>query len=421
MKSRVPLTIGALTAIVIGVLVAMGAFRSPTPASISSPSPSTSTPTAAVPSPSPSPSGPDARYGVVHRVGRPQAAGWEVVVRTETDPGPIGSVGFFVESRLVVSPDGRRIAAWTNRLYGERNSLALWSAATPDIRTTLITSPEGEVGTDIVWAPDSQGLLLSFESLAYYNPSGQPSISSPPEETMLRTLDTGTKALTEVARSKRTSFVPVGWDRAAATIAAYEHGPESPYAETYVVIKNGQVSRTALGTLVKRPDGGQRIENVLVALAASPDATRVVASVAPAPHTSATHLVTWLLAEPGRVAELRPTGTNTLVHYGWLPGSMRVIVADLPAGYQGRGAVPIFLWDAVAGSRIAIPDGSSWGGAIPRADGSALYVKGADETTSVLNIVTGERKPLLGAMPTYSGAQNEPRPQGVILGVLLKP
>jgi hypothetical protein len=321
---------------------------------------------------------------------------------------------------LVVSPDGRRIAVWTNRMALERNNLVLWNAATPEAKATLMTSPEGEVGTGIVWAPDSAGLLLSFDSLAVSNRSGEPQIGSPAAETVLRTLDIGTKVLTEVARTKLTSFVPVGWDRAGGTIAAYEHGPEAPYAETYLVIKNGQASRTVLGTVVRLPNGGQRTENVIVAIAGSPDASRVVASVGPLPHSSTTHLVTWPLAEAGRVTELRPSGDHTLVHHGWLPGSMRVIVADLPGGYQGRGAVPLSLWDVVAGTRVAIPDGSTWGGAVPRPDGSALYVKGADETTSVLNIATGERKPIVG-MPTYSGAQGEPRPLGVVLGVLLAP
>ena len=417
MKSRTPLTIGALAAIIIGVLVALGAFRTSVPAA--SPSPSPSTITQASSAPSTAPFGLDARYGIVHRAGQGQA-GWELVVRTETETRPIGSLGFFQETRMVVSPNGRGIAVWTNRISLERNRLVLWNAATPDVTATLMTSPEGEVGTGIVWAPDSDGLLLSFDSLAVHNPSGEPQIGLPAEETVLRTLDIGTKALTEVARTKLTSLVPVAWDRAGGIIAAYEHGPEAPYAETYVVIKNGQVSRTVLGTVVRLPNGGQRIENVIVDIVSSPDASRVVGSVGPLPHYSTTHLVTWPLAEPGRVTELRPSGERTLVHYGWLPGTMRVVVADLPGGYQGRGAVPLFLWDVVTGARVAIPDGSTWGGAVPRPDGSALYVKGADEATSVLNIVTGERKPILG-MPTYSGAAGEPRPQGVALGVLLPP
>ena len=148
---------------------------------------------------------------------------------------------------MVVSPNGRGIAVWTNRVSLERNRLVLWNAATPDVTATLMTSPEGEVGTGIVWAPDSDALLLSFDSLAVHNPSGELQIGLPAEETVLRTLDIRTKALAEVARSKLTSFVPVGWDRARGTIAAYEHGPEAPYAETYVVIKNGQVRAAVVG------------------------------------------------------------------------------------------------------------------------------------------------------------------------------
>ena len=82
--------------------------------------------------------------------------------------------------------------------------------------------------------------------------------------------------------------------------------------------------------------------------------------------------------------------------------------------------MPLVATFAKAGARVTIPDGSTWGTAIPRADGSGLYVTEEDGMTSELDLARGVRSRLPG-MDTYSGAAGEPRYQGVVVGVQLRP
>ena len=77
----------------------------------------------------------------------------------------------------------------------------------------------------------------------------------------------------------------------------------------------------------------------------------------------------------------------------------------------------LFLWDVATDDRTEV--GSSRYLAVPRADGSALYVTDERGSTSVLEIASGAREPL-ASMPTYV-VQEQVFPEGApVVGVILR-
>ncbi len=123
-------------------------------------------------------------------------------------------------------------------------------------------------------------------------------------------------------------------------------------------------------------------------------------------------IVSWSISNPGRVTELRqPRGAS--VHFGWLPGSARVIVRQA-AGVEDA---KLFLWDVATDDRTEA--GSSRYLVVPRADGSALYVTDERGSTSVLEIASGAREPL-PSMRTYV-VDGQVFPEGApVVGVMLR-
>jgi hypothetical protein len=348
--------------------------------------------------------GPDARYGIVVAQRGPQG-NMELVIRSEADARPIVTLGSFaavpsVAGRtLAVSPDGRRLAYWTDNIRGsERNSVELWDAANPNRTTTLFRSPTGETGTGVVWSSDGEGLLLSFVSLAR-----QPTTNPPPPpdgtaETALRSFEIASRNLTQVFRAKRAglegSVAPLAWNRQNKTIGAVELGGGG-FATASLLIRDGDVSRTVV----------DRALSSMRALAESSDAMWAVAIAGD------NRIVSWSVNNPGRVSELQPRVAG--IHFGWVPGSTRVIVRQA-AGLQDA---KLFLWDVATDGRTEI--GSSRYLALPRADGSALYVTDERGSTSVLEIATGAREPL-ASMPSYVVA-GQVFPEGTpVVGVILR-
>lgn len=407
MRGRASLV--ALAALVVLAFVVAIALRprdepasptaSPSPTAVASPSPSPTGPTSAGASPTaPSPTVAariDTRYGIVTE-GRGSSGALEPVVRSETDTRAIATLGMlgdpvWLGNALAVSPDGRRLAFWTAPRNGGGNRLELWEAGRPDRTATIVTSPSDEVGTGVVWSADGAGVLLSFESLARAQIGHTGGF---PEQTVLRTLvlpvSDVSLAMSEVARAARTSLAPVAWDRERRTIAALEtEGPSRPL--DYLVIRDGDTSRT-------------RLPDPLTGVRSSRDGRWVALDRAAGPPNL---IAAWPADDPARVTELRAEGDVRLWSYGWLPGSTRVIVSVTGQGVE----TPLFLWDVVTGARIPVPGGPFRGfppvGAVPRADGSGLYIEG-----EVLDLASGERRPL----PTP-----DPDPtQHIVAGVLLR-
>ncbi len=352
---------------------------------------------------SPSTLGPNALYGIVVAQ-RGSQADLELVIRSETDARPIVTLGSFAVTpsvagrTLAVSPDGRRLAYWTDNHGGRRgNSIQLWDAATPNRTTTLLRSPSGETGTGVLWSSDGEGLLLSFVSLAQQPVTNPPPPPDDTAETVLRTLEIASGDLTQVYRVKRGglegSVAPLAWDREQKTIGAVEVGGGG-FAIASLLIRDGDVSRTVV-------DGAL---SSVRSVAGSPDAMRVVAVA------GNSRIVSWSINNPGHVTELQPLGAS--VHFGWLPGSTRAIVRQA-AGVQDA---KLFLWDVATDDRTEV--GSSRYLAVPRADGSALYVTDERGSTSVLEIASGAREPL-ASMPTYV-VEGQVFPEGApVVGVIL--
>lgn len=389
--ATVPIVMVLMVAAIAGG-VALGDWREQQRAGSQPPSASPMASASAIPS---------ASYGIVVAQ-RGSQGGLELVIRSETDARPIVTLGSFsampsVAGRtLAVSPDGRRLAFWTDNQGA--NSVQLWDAATPNRTTTLLTSPSGETGTGVLWSSDGEGLLLSFVSVARQPRTNPPPPPDDTAETVLRTLEIASGNLTQVFRAKRGglegSVAPVAWNRERKTIGAVEVGGGG-FAIAYLLIRDGDVSRTVF----------DRALSSVRSVAGSSDALWVVAVAGDS------RIVTWSVSNPGRVTELQPLGAS--VHFGWLPRSTRVIVR------QGAGVqdAKLFLWDVATDDRTEA--GSSRYLAVPRADGSALYVTDERGSTSVLEIASGAREPLAN-MPTYV-VQGQVFPEGVpVVGVILR-
>lgn len=388
MSGRAAAPVIAAAIVAIGAVLGLYALRaerpvaapSPTAATVSAtPGPATlTTPdlTAATVAPSPSPTQAgllSAKYGLL------VLSGTNIVVRSETEAREIAVLDRLGEpaagGAIAVSPDGRRVALWPSIGIG-RNELRLWQASAPGRIDTLLVSPEGEHGTGIAWAADGSALVLSFDTL-----SRLPGIHAPPDASYLRTYDLATRRTAEVVRMPRTSLIPLAWDRARRTIAAFERGGGG-FARSYVLVRDGAVSRTEL--LTER-------QHTFV-LAVSTDASWVVAS---AHVESRSRLIAWPLTEPTRTVQLGPGTDRWFVHNGWLHGQQWVIAADYPADVP-PGSVPrLSLWDPARDSRSPIQH-DPVGGVASRPDGSAIYLLGTNEGDLVLDPRTGRSEPIPG-------------------------
>lgn len=361
MRTRPAFLATSAVAISVGVLLVLAlAPRSGAPMSTAAPPAAATTPPgAAAPAPSPTEAGLlSATYGLI------VMSGTSIVVRSETDAREIAVLDRLGEpatgGAIAVSGDGRRVALWPSTGLG-RNELRLWQASAPDRIETLLISPEGERGTGIAWAADGSGLVLSFDTL-----SRLPGFHAGPDASYLRTYDLATRQTTEVVRIPRTSLVPLAWDRAQRTIAAFETGGGG-FARSYVVVRDGAVSRTELLS--------ERQHTVVPAV--TTDAAWVVVS---AHVDSRSRLIAWPLSEPTRTVQLGPDTDRWFVHFGWLHGQRWVIVGEYPADVP-PGSVPrLSLWDPARDARSPIPH-DPVGGVASRPDGSGIYLLGTNEAS----------------------------------------
>jgi hypothetical protein len=217
---------------------------------------------------------------------------------------------------------------------------------------------------------------------------------------VLRTLEIGSAQLSQVFHTKRGSLlksvVPQAWNREGRVIGAVEVG-EGGYAIADLVIRDGVTLRTSFDAR-----GLSSVRSV----AWSSDAAWVVAVVGDG------RTISWSINDPVRVTDSgQPQGGSATS--GWIPGSTRVIVRQA-AGVQDAA---LLLWDVATNARTAA--GSSRYLAVPRTDGSALYVTDERGSTSVLEITSGAREPM-ASMPTYL-VEGQVFPEGApIVGVILR-
>ena len=161
---------------------------------------------------------------------------------------------------VAVSPDGRRVAFW-RAAQGSRWEVATFDAAMPATVRGVATLPEGMEGQAVLWAADSRGLLFTAQTEGYggiRGGAGKATISA---------IDVTTAAPAGDVMPARTDgffYVPVAWDRQRNVVAAGLTG-EGGFLVEYAASVGGRYSAS-------KPPG----EMGAFALAASPDATRVL-------------------------------------------------------------------------------------------------------------------------------------------------
>jgi hypothetical protein len=154
-------------------------------------------------------------------------------VRPETGQG-----GFDLVTRAyrfswcscAASPDGARIAYWTNSPAGE---LRVVDVARPTQEATIYRAADDQVISAAAWSSDGTGILFALEGVGT---SGGPP-GGPPNSSLLVIEAGGGPARTLVGSPRGAPvYVPLGWDRTAGVAAAGESG-EGGYMGGYLTVR----------------------------------------------------------------------------------------------------------------------------------------------------------------------------------------
>jgi hypothetical protein len=295
-----------------------------------------------------------------------------LLVRPETGRGGFeiaeGSYGFSSCS-CAVSPDGTRIAFWTNLTPGVE--LRVVEVARPIQPATIYRAPDDRRISTAAWSSDGSGILFSLEGVS---PPGGP-VGNPPNTSLLVIEAGGGTARTLIGGAAGSPvYVPLGWDRAANVAAAGESG-EGGYMRGYVTV------RTAGDPAPQRTYIAEDI--VMFSVDVSID-QRYALGLFSGP--SGNTLRWWRLADYGTIqngprldhavrAKWRPS-TN---EFAWIEG------ADLRLMDVGRGTTR-------AGG--ALPQ-TGYSLAAFRRDGSAAIASfGSGSSTLLLELASGQSEPI---------------------------
>jgi len=276
-------------------------------------------------------------------------------VRLESDPQPVFDLGIG-DAWPIVSPDGRRLAYWSEN---ELRVIEMVRSASP---RTLLTTSGRESALYMAWSSDGTGLVVGVNGA-----QAVPAVDGPPAYTAVRVVDVAAGQPREIIRIANANVVPLAWDRKARLIAAYE--PSSSGARSYYVVEEG-------GT-AKRSDAGPG----LYVVEASNDSQHVLGLGDPA-----SVLRVWPATSYAAGIELRAVGGEPILAAGWRPGT-----AEIGVLFQDR----LELWDASGGRRtLPLPQLQSHPQALNvhaklrfRVDGKAAFVvrliDGMPDTDSV--------------------------------------
>lgn len=147
----------------------------------------------------------------------------------------------FSACSCAVSPDGTRVAYWAGSTPGEIE-LRIVDVARPGLGTAIYKPPADRRWTALAWSSDGNGILFSLE--AWHNP-GDP-VGNPSGTSLLVIEATGGTA--RALATGDSTYVPLGWDRAAGVAAAGLSG-EGGYMPGYITVRtNGDPApqRTAM-------------------------------------------------------------------------------------------------------------------------------------------------------------------------------
>jgi WD40 repeat protein len=169
-------------------------------------------------------------------------------VRSESSSTPLFVLAIGNATGGVVSPDGRHLA------YFVKNDLRvidIKAGAQP--RTLLTITGKGEGAMYLAWSSDNTGIVVGVGG-----PYPAAVADIPPSYTKLRVVDVAGGNVRDVIRVANASVIPLGWDRQAHLLSAYES--TSAGAGAYdVVSETGTlkraVARQGLFVLAGSPTG----------------------------------------------------------------------------------------------------------------------------------------------------------------------
>ena len=262
-------------------------------------------------------------------------------VRRESDSKTLFALGIGKDQAGVVSPDGRHLA------YLVKNQLRVIDIKSGAQPRTLLTITGKEGAMYLAWSSDNTGILV-----AVGGPYTAHVADIPPSYTKLRVVDVAGGNVRDVIRIPNASVIPLGWDRQAHLLSAYES--TSMGAGTYdVVSETGKLTRTVA-------------RQGLYVLAGSPTGQHVLGRGDP---NNAVRV--WPLDSYANGVELKATTDEHVATVAWRPGTSEVGVL-----FQGDR---LELWDANGARRTvtlpATPETSDRYATLTfRADGKAVVV-----------------------------------------------
>jgi hypothetical protein len=151
-----------------------------------------------------------------------------VRIRAESSDANIGT---FTAAGFAVSPDGKKIAAWTVETPTEPSRLQVFGPAF--LTQTLVALSSGTRGGGIVWSSDGAGVLYSTES-------GSAGIGGGPNSATLNVYELAANGRhgTTIATETNTGWLyrPIAWDRSANLAAAGLTG-EGGFMGPYLTVR----------------------------------------------------------------------------------------------------------------------------------------------------------------------------------------
>ena len=345
---RVVAFVGAIALAVLALLVALNTLRGPqetppltspsaTAVAAGSPTASPGASSSGEPTPArPTRAGPAELYGFLT-----QTPSW---LRSEND----ASSRFPMPQSYTaaVSIDGKRVAMLRTSQTGSQ--LVTFQTNQPQqVATVLDFAGTGEGPGAIAWAADnSSSVLISVHKF-------RPTEST--EYTSLRVVDLATKNVTEIARFTDGRFlVPLYWDPATRTAAAYETGPGG-FGVDYVFVRGSTATRTNFP-----------FETIASSIKSDARTGRVLAIVG----RDGSAVSTWRLERFNERTDLRPVAGEQVRVAFWRPNIEEVVVGVGPLSTGPNPPTRIEAWTEVNAHRLMAGGGAS-GLLLVRVDGTA--------------------------------------------------
>ena len=364
MKSKASLTAGALVAIIIGVLVALGAFRTQAPAATPSPSAASSTQSASATPGQSAPTVPTA--AATFRPGtRPALVtrrGNDIILRTESDVAPLRTL-----PGGVFSADSARMAYWTDS--GGTASLHVLEFPSSD---TVVSSFPNLRGGGIAWSVDGSGLLVSLAE-----PDPQFFIPR-----IVMAVEIGPRRSREVYRGigpSGASVMPLVWRGPPELFVMYETGPGGFHFGYTVVRPGAPPVRT-------EPDGR------VTGMQASSDGMLVQGY-----WLDEKAIRIWPAEDFSRKTAELTIAPDVLSQPRWWPGRREVVYArGLREGDSFKDE-RIERWDPATGSRatvLTMPTSPQLPAYFIRADGSGVLIQAGTGTWEVTDLRTNAKSPV---------------------------